>query len=108
MFESGTYKQQFEYNSFSPSHVNQPYQWQDNAIPLQLEEAMRIGGYFTSFSVGTGEPCGKVVIPPLLAVDGDEAKLGGDIREHRRFALDILSRIGSINHKLGGVGYKAG
>jgi len=50
MFNSGTLKQQFEYKSFSPSLINQPFQWRDMDITLLLEEAGRHLGELNAYS----------------------------------------------------------
>jgi len=36
MFKAGTYKQQYEYKSFSPSFVNKAFEWRDKQITLRI------------------------------------------------------------------------
>ena len=55
-FLAGTYKKYFrgeesEYQSFLPSPINHPYEWQDKRIPVLLEEAMRLVGELNAYSV---------------------------------------------------------
>ena len=50
MFQAGTYKQQYEYRSFSPSFINKSFEWNDKQINLQLEEAMRCLGELNAYS----------------------------------------------------------
>lgn len=56
-FSAGKYKtnfsqnRDFEYKSFSPSPVNQTYEWQDKRIPVLLEEAMRLVGELNAYSM---------------------------------------------------------
>lgn len=55
-FLAGVYKKHFlgkeyEYQSFLPAHINQPYEWEDKRIPVLLEEAMRLVGELNAYSV---------------------------------------------------------
>lgn len=55
-FVAGVYKKHFlgkeyEYQSFLPAHINQPYEWGDKRIPVLLEEAMRLVGELNAYSV---------------------------------------------------------
>ncbi|MDR3071784.1 MAG: Fic family protein [Endomicrobium sp.] len=50
MFKAGTYKQQYEYKSFSPTFINQTYIVEDRKILLQLEDAMRYIGELNAYS----------------------------------------------------------
>ena len=54
-FIAGTQKKHFwgkdyEYQSFLPSPVNRPYEWQDKRIPVLLEEAIRLVGELNAYS----------------------------------------------------------
>ena len=51
MFKAGTYKQQFEYKSFTPSFINNSYKFQDNnKIILLLEEARGYLGELNAYA----------------------------------------------------------
>lgn len=55
-FIAGLYKKHFlgkeyEYQSFLPSPVNRPYEWQDKRIPVLLEEAIRLVGELNAYSI---------------------------------------------------------
>lgn len=55
-FIAGTQKKHFwgkdyEYRSFLPSLVNQPYEWRDKRIPVLLEEAVRLVGELNAYSI---------------------------------------------------------
>jgi Fic family protein len=55
-FISGKYTKHFygkdyEYQSFVPSSINKPYQWQDKRIPMLLEDAIRFVGELNAYSM---------------------------------------------------------
>ena len=50
-FESGSYIQQYEYKSFSPSKINAPWIWEDGKINTLLSEANRKLGSLDTFSI---------------------------------------------------------
>jgi Fic family protein len=51
MFKAGTYKQQLDYKSFSPSPINGPFAWADQKIDILLEEANRLLGELDTYSM---------------------------------------------------------
>ncbi len=51
MYKAGTYKQQNNYKSFSPSQINGPFAWSDNKIDILLEEANRLLGELDTYSL---------------------------------------------------------
>ncbi len=50
-FKSGTYKQQFQYQSFSPEPVNHLWTWDDPSINTLLERATQSLGELNAFSL---------------------------------------------------------
>ncbi|MFH1395334.1 MAG: Fic family protein [Candidatus Omnitrophota bacterium] len=50
MFNSGTYKQQYEYKSFLPALINKNYEWSDKQIVILIEDAMRYLGELNAYS----------------------------------------------------------
>ena len=49
-FKSGTYKQQYQYRSFTPTLINKPFSWNDPNIDVLLEDATRLVGELNAYS----------------------------------------------------------
>ncbi len=49
-FKAGTYKQQYQYKSFSPSSINRNFEWANRRIGIILSEAMRFLGELNAYS----------------------------------------------------------
>ena len=49
-FRSGTYKQQYQYKSFTPNPINKPFIWNDPLIDVLLEDATRLVGELNAYS----------------------------------------------------------
>ena len=50
-FISGTWRQQYQYKSFLPTLVNQPWNWDDPTINVLLEQATKALGELNAFSL---------------------------------------------------------
>jgi len=49
-YKSGSYKQQYQYRSFTPTLINAPFAWDDPTIDVLLEEATRLLGELNAYS----------------------------------------------------------
>lgn len=49
-FKSGSYKQQYQYRSFTPTLINKPFSWSDPNIDVLLEDATRLVGELNAYS----------------------------------------------------------
>lgn len=49
-YKSGSYKQQYEYKSFSPSFINAKFDWHDEDVDVLLESATRLLGELNAYS----------------------------------------------------------
>ena len=49
-FTAGTYKQQREYKSFSPSFVNRRFAWQNPQIDILIEQAANLLGELKAYA----------------------------------------------------------
>src|SRR6185503_1827906 len=50
-FKSGSYKQQYQYRSFTPTFINKLLTWTDPNIDVLLEEATRLLGELNTYSI---------------------------------------------------------
>jgi Fic family protein len=49
-YKSGSYKQQYQYRSFTPTLINAPFAWEDPTIDVLLEDATRLLGELNAYS----------------------------------------------------------
>lgn len=50
LYQAGNYKQQYQYQSFTPSPINKEFTWQGPTIDVLLEEASRLLGELNAYS----------------------------------------------------------
>ena len=50
LFKAGTYKQQYQYKSFTPTLINHSFEWHDPTINVLLEDAIRLLGELNAYS----------------------------------------------------------
>ncbi|MCK5538601.1 MAG: Fic family protein, partial [Bacteroidales bacterium] len=50
-YQAGTYKQQYQYRSFSPTKINETITWDDPQINTMLEDATRALGELNAFTM---------------------------------------------------------
>ena len=50
-YQAGTYKQQYQYQSFSPTKINETLTWDDPRINTMLEDATRALGELNAFTM---------------------------------------------------------
>ena len=49
-FTAGTYRQQREYRSFTPSFINRPFVWENRQIDLLVEQAAKLLGELNAYA----------------------------------------------------------
>src|SRR5947207_8757414 len=49
-FKAGTYTQQYQYKSFTPTLINRAFDWDDSSISVMLEDATRLLGELNAYS----------------------------------------------------------